>query len=641
MPEPLDHLFIAGFAEARPFKKSTLSVLRTPGPQRVRESHGQRLVQRLIVTLFTAVLSASTFAARGTQDLLALQLRQGLVPPVMVAGETPALKSLEARMAELKVPGVSVAVFRDGRIEFARGFGVTRMGGPPVTADTLFQAASISKPVFALAVLHLVDEGKLALDADVNDYLKEWKLPENDFTRQAKVTLRGLLTHSAGLTVHGFPGYESKAKLPSIAQILDGVPPANTSPIRVDILPGSQQRYSGGGYTLAQQVLSDVTGVPLAKLLHDSVLAPLGMTLSTYEQPLPAKRLAEVAMPYRGDGTPVDGGPHAYPEIAAAGLWTTPTDLAHYALGVRAALDGISKVVSAKTARAMLTPVINNQGLGPQLGGSTARKFFMHNGGNEGYRCQLVAYEDGAGAVVMTNGDNGGELLVEVMRTIAHVYQWPDFAPPVRTVTAVKPGSLERLLGVFTLNEGSTYVVRKDGDRVVGNVFRNTPVELLPAGDLELFARDVDLVVNFTLDENGTATAVKHRLNGWERTGTRVDDAQARKTLAAITHAEQRFKDQKPRAGGEAAVRKLFTDIANGNPDYSSMGPRLAEITRQQLPGLQPFVAGLGTLKTARFQRVGVDGSDEYHADFEKGGLRVDLWLNDDGRIDDVGVVPR
>src|SRR6185436_15948098 len=170
---------------------------------------------------------------------------QGLVPPVLVNGEPPKLQPLAARMAELKVPGVSVAVIHEGRVEWARGFGLTQTGGPPVTEKTLFQAASISKPVFALAVLHQVDAGKLDLDANVNVYLKTWKLPENDLTRQKPVTLRETLTHSAGLSVHGFPVYAADGKLPDITQILDGSPPANTAPIRVDLIPGFQWRYSG------------------------------------------------------------------------------------------------------------------------------------------------------------------------------------------------------------------------------------------------------------------------------------------------------------------------------------------------------------------------------------------------------------
>jgi hypothetical protein len=167
---------------------------------------------------------------------------QRLIPPVVVPGE--ARPRLSARMAELHVPGVSIAVIHDGAIQWARGFGVARVGGPPVTAKTLFQAASISKPVTALAVLRLVQAGKLDLDTDVNGYLKSWKIPENTFTEEHPVTLRELLTHSAGVTVHGFPGYASGAPIPTLTQVLNGTPPANSPAIRVDTTPGTAWRYS-------------------------------------------------------------------------------------------------------------------------------------------------------------------------------------------------------------------------------------------------------------------------------------------------------------------------------------------------------------------------------------------------------------
>jgi CubicO group peptidase (beta-lactamase class C family) len=197
-----------------------------------------------------------------------------------------------------------------------------------------------------------VQSGKLSLDADVNQYLKTWKVPESSFTEPTKVTLRGLLTHTAGMTVHGFAGYASDAPVPSLLQILNGEKPANSAPIRVDTKPGDIWRYAGGGYVVAQLLLQQVTGEPFPKLMHDTVLAPIGMTRSTYEQPLPKGRMAEVAMPYRQDGQPVPGGPHVYPEMAPAGLWTTPSDLARNAIEVQQALAGTTdRVLSAAMAR--------------------------------------------------------------------------------------------------------------------------------------------------------------------------------------------------------------------------------------------------------------------------------------------------
>jgi len=597
-------------------------------------------VARLIAIALGACLSVTAMAnvAEDAEPRIR-RVTQEIPPPILVRGESPTKTSLASRMTELNVPGVSIAVIHEGRIEWSRGFGVTRAGGPAVTETTLFQAASISKPVFALAVLTLADAGKLNLQTNVNEYLKRWRLPDNEFTRQNPVTLRGVLSHSAGLTVHGFPGYESNAVLPTTIQVLDGSPPANTSPIRVDVPPGSRYRYSGGGYTVAQQVLVDVSRQPLPKLLRDSVLMPLGMTRSTFEQPLPVSRAREVALAHRADGTQVVGGPHVYPEIAAAGLWTTPSDLARYALGVRAALSGKSSVISASMARTMLTPVLEGHALGPLVGGKTSRKYFTHNGGNEGYRCMLVAYEDGEGAVVMTNGDNGGVLMEEVMRGIASVYDWPDFAPPVRAVSSVAPEALEKFIGAYEHNDGSIYVVRHERDRIVGHVLGNTPLALYPSSDHELFAREKDVVVDFEVAD-GKASAVRLRLGNSERRGLRISEARSSKIVAWIDQTGQRFKEQKADPQSEPAIRKLIAGLSAGSPDYDSMGPRLAEAMRQQLTALQRWFEYLGAMKSLEFQRVNETGTDEFRIVFDKGAVKIFIRLNEDVRIEAADLAP-
>jgi CubicO group peptidase (beta-lactamase class C family) len=305
---------------------------------------------------------------------------------------------------------------------------VTEIGGPPVTPDTLFQAGSISKPVSAMAALHLVESGKINLDTDVNQYLRSWKVPANSFTEQSKVTLRRLLSHTAGTTIHGFPGYPSGEPVPTLVQVLNGEKPSYTLAIVVDTEPGKTFRYSGGGYVIMQQLLEDVTGQPFPKLMQDIVLKPIGMKHSTYEQPLPQARLAEAAMPYGQNGQATKGGPHTYPEMTAAGLWTTPSDLARYAIEIQKTLSGkSSRVLSARMVREMLTPVMNAYGLGLGIGGKEDHLYFSHGGGNAGFQCNLIAYNRGDGAVIMTNSENGSRLADEIQRTIAHEYGWPDF----------------------------------------------------------------------------------------------------------------------------------------------------------------------------------------------------------------------
>jgi CubicO group peptidase (beta-lactamase class C family) len=242
-------------------------------------------------------------------------------------------------MNHYRVYGASVAVIHNDQIASAEGFGVCEAGKPePVTPETLFQAASISKFVVAVAVLRLVEAGLLHLDEDVNAYLTSWKIPaKGDW--QPRVTLRQLLSHSAGLTVHGFPGYPQGHPLPTTVQVLNGEAPANTPPVEVDIPPGLQNRYSGGGTTVVQQILVDVLRQPFPQIAREWVLDPAGMTHSTYEQPIPLDQYPNVASAHPL-ADPIAGRFHTYPEMAAAGLWTTASDLARFALAFQRARAG-------------------------------------------------------------------------------------------------------------------------------------------------------------------------------------------------------------------------------------------------------------------------------------------------------------
>jgi CubicO group peptidase (beta-lactamase class C family) len=477
-----------------------------------------------------ALYCASAFAGPRAQPSEAAEHRrhieQGLVPPVLVAAEPVSAEPLAARMSELRVPGVSIAVIRAGRIEWADGFGVARLQGPPVTSSTLFQAASISKPITALAVLHLVQEGRVDLDKDVNTYLKGWQVPASSLTARHKVTLRGLLTHTAGMTVWGFPGYAAGAVLPTPLQILDGLPPANTAPIRVDVEPGTLQRYSGGGYVVVRQLLMDVTGLPFETLMQQMVLGPLGMSHSTFAQPLPAALQARAATPYTEAGEPVPGGRRVYPELAPDGLWTTPSDIARYIIAVQQALRGsASGVISREMARAMLTRQPGEpqrQGLGPQLGGGAGHSYFTHGGSNAGFRCRFAAYEEGDGAVVMSNGENGGQLADAILRTIAREYGWPDLQPPVRAIAQVPPGVLARYVGVYRLNSAQLMTVSIQDGQLYSQITDQPRHALYPMSEREFFMREMDERIAFTVGAQGQATGLTQYHFGVEDVSPRV-----------------------------------------------------------------------------------------------------------------------
>jgi CubicO group peptidase (beta-lactamase class C family) len=381
-------------------------------------------------------------------------LENSLKPAMYEKGMSIASMNILDRMNYYNVPGVSVAIINNGEIEWAKGYGVKEVGGnDPVTSETLFQAASISKPVIALGTLQLVEKGILELDSPVNEKLVSWKVPENEFTEKEKVTLRHLLTHSAGLTVSGFPGYATSEKVPTPVQVLDGEKPANTPPVRIDMIPGSQWRYSGGGFVVVQLLVEDVAGKPFQEYMRKTVLEPLGMTHSTFGQPLPLNKTNQVASAHQTNGEAVEGRWHTYPELAAAGLWATPSDLCCFAIELQKSFAGESnKVISQDMATKMLSPGTGNWGLGIGLGAPTTeeKRSFSHGGGNKGFVCMLFAYvHKGQGAVVMTNSDNGNGLVFEILRSLSSVYGWGILQPKEVALIAIAPEKLAPYVGDY------------------------------------------------------------------------------------------------------------------------------------------------------------------------------------------------
>ncbi len=446
-----------------------------------------------------------------------------LPPPVLVKGESNPCASLSKRMAELHVPGVSIAVLHNGTIEWAKGYGVRQIGGEPVNAETLFQAGSISKPLAAMGALHLVQERKLSLDTNINASLTTWKLPPSAAAPGATVTLRELLTHTAGITVHGFPGYAAGAPVPTIVQVLNGEAPANTAPIRLDNVPGKNWRYSGGGYIIMQQMVIDAVKEPFQKFLKDTVLAPLGMSHSTYQQPLPQKLLSNAAMPYKFNGSPVEGSPHTYPELAAAGLWTTPSDLCRYILEVQHSLSGkANHLLSQGMTQQMLTPGLGQWGLGVEIGGETADRWFSHGGSNAGYESLFVGYEgNGDGAAVMTNAQGGGRLAAQVMSAIAMAYDWPDWKPPVRTEVKVDPAVLARYVGTYQVAPGFSVTFTLEGDQLMTQATNQPKFPVYPESQTKFFFKVVDAELEFFTDDKEKVSYLIIHQGGQDHKGIR------------------------------------------------------------------------------------------------------------------------
>lgn len=475
--------------------------------------HTTRLVAGTAVAL-TLISSTLVFADDAPNPRIA-RVENGFLPTVALKEKVGERTNIRQRMDALAIPGASVAVIDDGKIIWARAYGVTDLvTKAPVTTATRFQAGSISKPLAALGALSLVKEGKLSLDEDVNVKLKSWHVPENEFTQNEKVTLRRILSHTAGLTVHGFPGYVVGEKIPSVVQVLNGEPPANTPAIKVDVVPGSLPRYSGGGYTVMQQLVIDVTGEPFETFMAERVLQTLGMKSSTYDQ-YPAQAIAQLrSSGHHNNGRRVPGNAHIYPKMAAAGLWTTPSDLARYVLYVQAAERGkTGPLLDASLAKQLITKQNNGQfGLGLQLFAGDASPTFGHNGVDEGFEAQMIGYvSHGKGAVIMANANNAYDFFMEFIDSVAREYAWPDRpTKQQRVAEKISEDILTRAPGKYELGVGFVGTLSARD----GRLFFETPpgdrYEVFAKSETELFAL-VFGPASFTLvsDEGGKVTALR------------------------------------------------------------------------------------------------------------------------------------
>jgi CubicO group peptidase (beta-lactamase class C family) len=370
--------------------------------------------------LFTAILSLGSSAAQAAEPGA---IESDLV--ITVQGEERHV-SLDEALKLLNIPSASVALIDEGRIAFANAYGEN------ATPDTVYQAASLSKFVAAVGAMRLVEDGTLDLDQDVNDKLTSWKVPSNALDATHKVTLRGLLSMTGGIGVPGFLGYEAGAPLPTLPQILDGSPPANSPPVTVIAVPGGAYHYSGGGYEIAEALMQDATGKPFPHLMQDLVLGPIGMTASSFDQPPGAAFAAKAASGHFGDGTELPGRGHVFPEHAAAGLWSTPTDLAKLLVELADVWQGLSSIfLRRQTLEEMLTPQNGGPyGLGAAIAGDGASLVLMKRGQNVGYQGYLILYPaSGQGMVVMTNSDNGSKLAEALIKRAASAYGWPELPP--------------------------------------------------------------------------------------------------------------------------------------------------------------------------------------------------------------------
>ena len=419
--------------------------------------------------------------------------------------------NIPERMKKYGVNGVSVAVIHNYRIEWAKGYGMADMADKrPVTENTLFQAASISKSLNSIGVLRLVEKKMISCDSDINKYLVSWKFPYDSTSHGRKITIKKLLSHTAGLSIHGFPGYGRREERPAIVQVLNGEKPSNTAPVRSVEEPGKHVIYSGGGTTILQLIVTDITGTSYEAYMQREVLDKLGMISSCYCQPPDGINPGLLATGYKTGGDEVPGKYHVYPEMAAAGLWTNPTDLCRYVIETQLAWKGEShKVLSPEMTRFRLTPILEDAALGTFVNSRVtgSYKYFNHNGGNEGFSCTAIGCRDsGDGVVIMINSESW-PIIEEITNSVATVYEWKDYyLPEIKKIVNVNDTLLKKYAGKYdvrgTVSEfqqtESGPVMRIPGEKVPWKVYFTT--------DSDFFVRESRGMATFCIDGHGKVT---------------------------------------------------------------------------------------------------------------------------------------
>ena len=435
------------------------------------------------VFLISIFLSCSNKTAKDhiAKDIKSVET--SLTYPVYIDGDST--WTIASRMKHYGVPGVSIAVIKDYKIAWIKSYGVMdQESQQSVTGQTLFQAGSISKPVAAYGALKLVDLNKVDLQENVNIYLKSWKIPDNEFTKKKHVTLKNLLSHSAGVTVHGFLGYSTDLPLPTLLEVLEGKEPANSPPIIVDKVPEESARYSGGGYTIIQQMMIDVEEKSFPNLMDDLVLSPLAMTNSFYDQPLSNAQLEFAATGYLPDGSMTKGKRHTYPEMAAAGLWTTAEDLAKFIIDIQKTIKGESAAVLSQTmAKTMLTPFVEDfTGLGMFLRKRKDQIYFGHGGWDEGFSSEMIAHkEKGYGVVVLTNS-NHPEFISEVIRSVAITYNWESYVSKFKEVK-LDQDNVKNIVGRYRNKDENVVQVFEDNNQLFMKNIGEEPIRLIKISD--------------------------------------------------------------------------------------------------------------------------------------------------------------
>ncbi len=478
-------------------------------PVKNKNLHSSNLLLTIIIFLLFLVLTAcETPQVRSRKRMRSLE--NGLIKAVVLKSQTPEKMKLFERMQYYRVPGVSIAVIYKQQLDWAKAYGVNDTEKfTPITSESLFQAGTLSQPVSALAALRYVEEGRLGLDSDLNEALSSWKVPDDQYPRESKVTLRRLLGHSAGLFPFMFEGYPHSMPLPSLLMILNGEKPAISAAVRLADPPGSKLVYSESNYAVLQQVLVDLEKKPFPAIMEETVFKRLGMLKSTFDCPLPPGLREKAVSGHLREG-PIEGKWYRYPVKAAKGLWTTPTDLVLFVIEVmKAALGESQKIVSPPLVQEMLTPQVENHGLGFFIEDKGDDLIFYSRGSNDGFECFMVGYPvRGEGAVVMTNSVDGSYLIDEILRGISAVYDWPHFKPEVRTLYRLDRSMYAQYEGKYEVNPDYVLTVAHENYYLIITPTGQAPTKFYVQSANVFFSTDPYILIRFIRNEEGKITGL-------------------------------------------------------------------------------------------------------------------------------------
>ena len=525
------------------------------------------------------------------------QVENNLIPFVPVNGFPT--WNLSERMKHYGVQGVSIAIINNFKVEWAKGYGMAdTLKKQPVTTETMFSAGSISKLLMAFGAFQLVQSQQMSLDAPINNYLTSWKIPENDFTAKTPITLRMLLSHKAGTSQQSYFGFlPTKNPLPSIVEILKGNPVAETRGVVVNTEPDKEFRYSGGGSMVAQLAVMEVSGKKFEDYIDSAIFKPLSMNNSTFYQPVPEKFKPKTSWGYSAASW-YKGTPYVYPQLAAAGLYSTPTDLAKFVIEMQKAYRGEGKLLNQNLAKLMTTSQVNvsegaykeQVGIGSFLLQRTDNKedkgiYFEFTGVNAGFTAYLIGnLTEGYGAVIMLNtGDDFNGLGKEIRRAVAKTYQWHKFLPEPISPVALPQSTLDQYTGRYRNSQNEVVYIRREKNYLVEKINEGDDIYCFPIKKDSIIFTDFNIKGGFGRNEKGEVISLQNIYQPKPVPKMRDDEFSPNELLkmGRYSEAKEGFKQMNM---NEYQLTYLAYDMFNKKPKNLPAAKAILELGLTQFP---------------------------------------------------------